>query len=215
MEEELTAICINDKTTRDKKVKVLGITEGKEYQVKPSRYANYYELVNDLGQVEPYFMDRFEMVKTPGEKIQDFHKNNKTWFQQAMEQTSKAIITAIQNGAFKINVEGDKMEDKTIKVRCINTLNFKDLTLGKEYLVIEEEPQRYKILNDHESIRRYHKSLFEKVEDVLMVECVDNKKYIYDNITIGKEYEALKEGEKTYKIINNNDNEAYYMKDCF
>ena len=175
MEEELTAICINDKTTRDKKVKVLGITEGKEYQVKPSRYANYYELVNDLGQVETYFMDRFEMVKTPGEKIQEFHNNNKTWFQEAMEQTSKAIITAIQNGAFKINVEGDKMEDKTIKVRCINTLNFKDLTLGKEYLVIEEEPQRYKILNDHESIRRYHKSLFEKVEDVLMVECVDNK----------------------------------------
>ena len=65
MEEELTAICINDKTDRDKKVKVLGITEGKEYQVKPSRHANHYELVNDLGQVETYFMDRFEILENP------------------------------------------------------------------------------------------------------------------------------------------------------
>ena len=48
-----------------------------------------------------------------------------------------------------------------------------------------------------------------------MVKCVENKKYIYDNITTGKEYRVLEEDEKTYKIINNDDEEAYYMKDCF
>lgn len=113
--EELTAICINDKTTRDKKVKVLGITEGKEYQVKPSRYANYYELVNDLGQVETYFMNRFEIIKTPGEKMQDFHKNNKTWFQQAMENVQPKVKEQLQE-VINNYFEGDKMEDKTIKV---------------------------------------------------------------------------------------------------
>lgn len=201
--EEFTAICINDKTERDRKIKVLGITEGKEYPVKLCRYPNYYELVNDLGNVETYFMDRFEIVK-----------NKKSWMQEAMEQAAEIIRDSAKE-AFKIKLDGDKMENKIIRVRCINTLNFKDLTKDKEYPVIEEEPQGYKIINDDESIRRYHKSLFEKVEDVLMVECIANKKYVYDNITIGKEYEVLEKGEKTYKIINNNDDEAYYMKDCF
>ena len=100
-EETQTAICINDKTTRDKKIKILGITEGKEYQVKPSRYANYYELVNDLGQVDTYFMNRFEIIKTPGEKMQDFHKNNKTWFQQAMENVQPKVKEQLQKAINK------------------------------------------------------------------------------------------------------------------
>ena len=130
--EELTTICINDKTQRDKRIKMLGITEGKEYQVKSSRYANYYELVNDLGQVETYFVDRFKAV------------------------------------------EGKEMEDKTIKVRCIkNDGIVGQITKGKEYPVIEESEEEYLIENDKgKKDTWYKKWLFEKVEDVLIVECI-------------------------------------------
>jgi hypothetical protein len=62
-EKILTAICINDKTTRNNKIKILGLTEGKEYPVKQSIYPNHYELVNDLGENQTYFIDRFEIVE--------------------------------------------------------------------------------------------------------------------------------------------------------
>lgn len=91
------------------------------------------------------------------------------------------------------------MEDKTIKVKCINTLNFKDLTLGEEYTVIEEEPQGYKIMNDAESIRRYNKSQFAKVEDTLIVECIDNKDF-EDRLTLNKEYPIIDIDEDYYVI---------------
>lgn len=63
MKEEMTAICINDKTTRNNKIKILGLTEGNEYQVKESVYPNHYELENDLGENQTYFTDRFEIVE--------------------------------------------------------------------------------------------------------------------------------------------------------
>ena len=133
--EEFTAICINDKTTRDKKVKVLGITEGKEYQVKPSKYANYYELVNDMGNVETYFMDRFKVV------------------------------------------EDDKMEDKTIKVRCIDAKGTIVLEKNKIYTVKKEYESSYLLEEIKNHDYQFDKARFEKVEDVLMVECIDNTGY--------------------------------------
>lgn len=59
---EMIAICINDKTTRNNKIKILGLTEGNEYPVKESIYPNHYELVNDLGEITTYFTDRFKIV---------------------------------------------------------------------------------------------------------------------------------------------------------
>ena len=132
MEEELTAICINDKTTRDKKV--IGITEGKEYQVKPSKYANYYELVNDQGNVETYFMDRFEILENP------------KWIEKFYSENGKKAIENIMVEIFG----GHSMEDKTIKVRCIDTGLYEDITKDKEYKVIEEERSQYYIHNDYE-----------------------------------------------------------------
>lgn len=61
--EEMTAIWINDKTDRNNKIKILGLTEGNEYPVKQSIYPNHYELKNDLGEITTYFMDRFKIVE--------------------------------------------------------------------------------------------------------------------------------------------------------
>ena len=109
------------------------------------------------------------------------------------------------------------MEDKTIKVRCIkNDGIVGPITKGKEYPVIEESEEEYLIENDKgKKDTWYKKWLFEIVEDVLIVECVENKKYIYDNITIGKEYQVLDETGSAYKITNNYGEKAYYQKDCF
>jgi hypothetical protein len=93
-------------------------------------------------------------------------------------------------------VEDEKVE-KGFKVRCISEMNFKDLTKGKEYTVVEEEPQGYKIINDNESIMRYHKSLFEKVEDVLMVECINNSG-MKSRLSLSKIYHVKKEIKGRY-----------------
>lgn len=180
--------------------------------MKQSKYTNMYELIDDTGHVDTYFKERFKIIETPGEKIQEFHKNNKTWFQEAMEQTSKAIITAIQNGAFKINVEGGKMEDKTIKVRCINN-SFGNITLKKEYTVLQEMETTYLIENDGGLKREYLKVWFEKVGEVLIVECVNNGKEL--SLTLNKKYKVIEENEDGYLIINDKNVKNRYLKERF
>lgn len=108
-------------------------------------------------------------------------------------------------------VEGEKVEE-VIKVRCIKEMNFKDITEGKEYTVVEEEPQGYKIINDAESIRRYHKDLFEKVtDDVLMVECIESQ----EGITLKKKYPLIAEEKGRYFIKNDFGNRTGYFKGNF
>lgn len=217
-QETQTAICINDKTERDKRIKTLGITEGKEYQVKPSKYANYYELVNDLGQVETYFMDRFKIVKTPGEKIQEFHKNNKTWFQEAMEKVQPKVKEQLQK-AINNYLEGDKMEDKTIKVRCIENGNMEHeaLKIGNVYDAMESEYIKgaYQILIDDTGRKNmnFSKNWFEIVEDVLMVECVDTG--LYEDITKEKQYKVIEEERSMYYIHNDYEVGKTYPKNLF
>jgi hypothetical protein len=229
-EETIAAICINDKTTRDKKVKVLGITEGKEYQVKPSKYANYYELVNDLGNIETYFMDRFEtkeklIMECKGIKMWTNgrieisirkEENNKTWFQEAMEQVQPKVREQLQK-AINNYFEGDKMEGKTIKVRC----KWSDgtLELEKIYPVINDAINGYAIKGDDDKIHIYAKDMFEKVEDVFMVECIENLKNPLGkglNLTVGKKYKVIENGSEEYLIENDKGNKnSWYLKKFF
>ena len=109
------------------------------------------------------------------------------------------------------------MEDKTIKVKCkTNEFNF---IKGKIYIAKRTMTGAYKLINnkgmEHLLFAADFFTLFEKVEDVLMVECVENKKYVYDNITIGKKYKVLGETGLAYEITNNYGERAYYQKDCF
>ena len=65
--ETFEAECIDDKNIS--KFKLEGITEGEKYQVKQSEfYTNYYELINDLGDVAAYFKTRFKPLES---KIQE------------------------------------------------------------------------------------------------------------------------------------------------
>ena len=91
---------------------------------------------------------------------------------------------------YNFNV-GDVVEnllDKTIKVRCIkNDGIVGQITKGKEYPVIEESEEEYLIENDKgKKDTWYKKWLFEKVEDVLIVECIWSE----GTLDIGKKYKV-------------------------
>jgi len=112
----------------------------------------------------------------------------------------------------KKDMEENKVEDKTIKVRCMKNVGTTNLTLGKEYQVVEVELEGYKIINDDESIRRYHKSLFAEVkEDTLMVECI----WSDGTLECRKIYPIIREENQFYWILNDLDKEKLYSKDMF
>ena len=196
--EEFTAICINDKTTRDKKVKVLGITEGKEYQVKPSGYANYYELVNDMGNVETYFMDRFEILENP------------KWIEKFYSENGKKAIENIMVEIFG----GHSMEDKIIKVRCIDAKGTIVLEKNKIYTVKKEYESSYLLEEIKNHDYQFDKARFEKVEDVLMVECIDNEGY-EGHLILNKKYIVLEEDVIHYFVKNELANKTGYRKERF
>lgn len=68
-----------------------------------------------------------------------------------------------------------------MKVKCINPKNY-NLTLDKEYDVVEEHEQRYTIVNDNGKEVYYNKALFEVVKDTEFTVEVD-----YDNNSFGIE----------------------------
>lgn len=206
IDETFKAECINDKWENNSLYKLFGITKGKTYQVKESTvYSGYYELVNNLGQVDTYRKERFKIIDKPVMEVGEmkFYENGDVKYPISKEEYEKAI-------------EGDKMEDKTIKVRCINNNAAKDLLyIDKIYISYRENEKCYEIIDEKGNKGFWGKTRFEKVEEVLMVECIENKKYKYDNITIGKEYRVLDKTELTYKITTDDKEEAYYYKDCF
>lgn len=117
-------------------------------------------------------------------------------------------------------VESEKMEDKIIKVRCINNGNMEQLALkiGKVYDVIESDDitGAYQILIDDTGRKNmnFSKSWFEKVEDVLIVECVDNGISPKD-LTLNKKYKVMVQNEECYLIRDDAGEWAQYSKSRF
>lgn len=110
---------------------------------------------------------------------------------------------------------GGKMEDKTIKVRCINNNGAKDLLhLNKEYIVYGENEKRYEAIDEKGTKDFWGKTRFEKVEDALMVECIDNQDELA-NLTIGEKYKAIYEDSGQYKVIDNNNDTIWINKSRF
>lgn len=138
--------------------------------------------------------------------------NNKTWMQQAMEHVEPIVKDKLEK-AIKNYLEGDKMENKVSKVICINEGRW-PLTLHREYPVIEETRSQYKIMGDDLKISLYSKVLFRRVEDVLMVECIDNQQTL-NNLIIGKSYQVIREDEKQYKVKNERSEEIWINKSRF
>jgi hypothetical protein len=89
---------------------------------------------------------------------------------------------------------------KIIKVRCIKNYNGQlDISIDKEYPIDKEEESFYYIKDDKGINKKYSKFLFEKVEDVLMVECIENDN-IEGKLTINKVYLVLKIEDDLYLI---------------
>jgi hypothetical protein len=111
---------------------------------------------------------------------------------------------AVKGIKFKDDIEGDKMEDKTIKVRCIDNIRGSMyLTIGKEYEAREYDKERYSVINDREVESVYSKSKFEKITaDILIVECINNSNQKRE-LTINKKYPVIKVKSKGYLIKNN------------
>jgi exonuclease VII small subunit len=84
----------------------------------------------------------------------------------AEENCKECWRQAVQDLKFKDDIEGEKMENKKFKVRCISGFN-KEITSGKEYLVIGEDEKYYRIdKNDNGFVGLdYHKYRFEKVKE--------------------------------------------------
>jgi len=104
------------------------------------------------------------------------------------------------------------MEDKTIKVRCINK-ECTNLTFKKEYEAIkkwkEESKMKpnnsfgmYLVVDDSRNESVETCCLFEEVkEDILIVECIDNESQ-EKFLTLNKKYEILEENNRGYFIID-------------
>lgn len=98
---------------------------------------------------------------------------------------------AVKDIKFKDDMEGERVEDKTIKVKCINDGGLEErLTIGETYET-REEKEWYFITNDKGEEDGYQKQLFEEVkEDILMAECLTKTCGTNDNgkCEINKEY---------------------------
>lgn len=104
------------------------------------------------------------------------------------------------------------MEDKIIKVRCVDTDNYNYLTLDKEYECENIGRILTTIKDDANNFKHYPSNLFEKVEDVLMVKCIDNAQLDECILTEGKLYKVIEKGKNTYTVINDDNNKGKYNK---
>jgi len=118
----------------------------------------------------------------------------KTWMQEALENVEPQIIEKIKQLVNEM-VDDNKVEDKTIKVRCIDKGNCGEICFDIEYDAIKTE-KGYRIISDY----TYPKEYFEEVkEDILMVECINNNA-AKDRLIFGKKYPVINKDEKYYTI---------------
>lgn len=131
------------------------------------------------------------------------------------EECKKCWEQAVKDIKFKDDVEDEKVEDKTIKVRCINNGNMEQeaLTIGNEYDAKESVSitGAYEILIDDvgRMYMNFSKSWFEKVEDVLMVECIDNRRWGND-LKLNELYKVNREKGRFYYIGEGEQEQRYY-----
>lgn len=236
----MKAICTDDTTEEHKnykgkpvKEKIKGLTKDKEYEVKQSKeYEDYYEVMSDLGSIETYKKYRFKIVE--GKKMEKGFKvrciNNLEGQQHLTIGKEYIADEGFEEGYYKIeNDKGtkwnypielfEKVED-VFEVKCIINGQMEQLalTIGKIYYAIDSPTVKgaYQIRIDDLGRKNmnFSKDWFEKVEDVLMVECIDNKGKEH-SLTIGKKYKIENETSTVYWVINDNKEKWNYSKDRF
>lgn len=121
---------------------------------------------------------------------------------------------------------------KEIIVKCTEKNTFRNLTLQKEYKLIEESKERkityYQVLNDSGVATYYNKKYFtivsekenkknssnENKEEVIKVgyaKCINPT----EGLTKDKQYHILSEGRNIIKIKNDLNDEGIYLKKRF
>lgn len=105
---------------------------------------------------------------------------------------------------YRFKIVGVKdMEDKNIKVICKK--DFIDFKKNKLYIAERTTTGAFDLKDDKGVGNIFYSAdfekLFEKVEDVLMVECIDNDRKLL-NLTTGKQYPVISEDEIYYKVKN-------------
>ena len=101
-----------------------------------------------------------------------------------------------------------------MKVKCVDDRGW-ELTVGRQYEVLEEENLRYKIKSDEGKFLFYDKNLFEIVEENKMkVKCVNNQNSQL-LLTVGKEYEVLNADTYAYRVRCDAGQTYWYCKEYF
>lgn len=186
------------------------LTMGKVYEIRAEDEHRCYVL-NDLGKVEFYSPTRFS-------------KEN------IVKQDDYYIILSDEGSYIRAeNKEKGYTEmDSNLYIICTdNSDNEKELTLGKQYKVIDEQDDYYLILSD-EGIRNYYnKDRFVKMDNDkftitqnsemdsnLYVICTNNSE-VEKELTIGKQYKTKDEQGDYYLILSDEGIKNYYIKDRF
>lgn len=102
------------------------------------------------------------------------------------------------------------MEDKIIKVICIDKENCGNICFEIEYDAIKTE-KGYRIISDY----TYPKEYFKEVkEDTLIVECIDNQEGL-SKLIIGEKYKVIDEDNRQYKVVYNKNETIWINKSRF
>lgn len=150
----MKAICIDNETEEHKnfkaiptKEKLKGLTKDKEYEVKQSKeYEGYFEVMNDLNEIETYKKYRFEVIEdkkvvkcieSDGHYLnvdEEYIVEGEKWGYYNIK--IDGIDRAFKKIRFEV-VEGEKMQGDVLKIRCIKDGGLTDqLTIGKEYKAV-------------------------------------------------------------------------------
>jgi len=115
---------------------------------------------------------KFEIELTVG-KIYEA-RDDGMYYSMADNNGNKIIVSQAR---FQVIKNKEKEEEKTIKVRCINNINFQSsLTFGKIYNVWENHSNSYRFINDKGEEGSCYKSRFEVVENEKQEENAMDKK---------------------------------------
>lgn len=179
--ETFEAICIENQKLPNGQ---LGVTEGKKYIVKQSQFTNFYELVNDLGEIDTYLKRRFKVIPKLTEKIKarckDKESGNLTFGKEygvlgkwqednnQMKPYGPYWVCLIIDDTGNKSVEPccifEEVKEDNLIVECIDSKDKESgLTINKKYPVIKVKSKGYLIKNDNDEIEEYNSFRFKLV----------------------------------------------------
>lgn len=106
----------------------------------------------------------------------------------------------------QINQPEIKIEQK-MKVKCINQSNYKDITIGNEYEVVETLENFYQIIANSGGVRSYNQKYFEVIPEPI-IEDVDEVGVVEEEDEITITFDG--EGDINYDINGNEQSLVFY-----